>query len=35
MVAFSGGVDSAYLAWAATHVLGRDRALCITADSPS
>ena len=35
VVAFSGGVDSAYLAWAATHVLGRDRALCVTADSPS
>ena len=35
IVAFSGGVDSAYLAWAATQVLGRDRALCITADSPS
>jgi pyridinium-3,5-biscarboxylic acid mononucleotide sulfurtransferase len=35
IVAFSGGVDSAYLAWAATDVLGRDRALCITADSPS
>jgi uncharacterized protein len=35
IVAFSGGVDSAYLAWAATRVLGRDRALCITADSPS
>ena len=35
IVAFSGGVDSAYLAWAATEVLGRDRALCITADSPS
>jgi uncharacterized protein len=35
VVAFSGGVDSAYLAWAATHVLGRDRVLCITADSPS
>ena len=34
IVAFSGGVDSAYLAWAATHVLG-DAALCITADSPS
>jgi uncharacterized protein len=28
-------VDSAYLAWAATEVLGRERALCITADSPS
>jgi uncharacterized protein len=35
IVAFSGGVDSAYLAWAATHVLGRNRTLCITADSPS
>jgi uncharacterized protein len=35
IVAFSGGVDSAYLAWAATQVLGRDRALSITADSPS
>ncbi len=34
VVAFSGGVDSAYLAWAATHVLG-NAALCITADSPS
>ena len=35
IVAFSGGVDSAYLAWAATEVLGRERTLCITADSPS
>jgi len=35
VVAFSGGVDSAYLAWAATEVLGQSRALCITADSPS
>ena len=34
VVAFSGGVDSAYLAWAATHVLG-DAALCVTAESPS
>ena len=34
IVAYSGGVDSAYLAWAATQVLG-DRALCITADSAS
>jgi len=34
IVAFSGGVDSAYLAWAATDVLG-DNALCVTADSPS
>lgn len=34
LVAFSGGVDSAYLAWAATTILG-PRALCVTADSPS
>ena len=34
IVAYSGGVDSAYLALAATRVLG-DRALCVTADSPS
>jgi uncharacterized protein len=34
IVAYSGGVDSAYLAWAATRVLG-PRALCVTADSPS
>ena len=34
IVAFSGGVDSTYLAWAATQALG-DAALCITADSPS
>jgi uncharacterized protein len=34
VVAFSGGVDSAYLAWAATDVLG-DKALCVTAESAS
>jgi uncharacterized protein len=34
IVAFSGGVDSAYLAWVAHEVLG-DRALAVTADSPS
>ena len=34
VVAFSGGVDSAYLAWAATQILG-PAALCVTADSPS
>jgi uncharacterized protein len=34
IIAYSGGVDSAYLAVAATRVLG-SRALCITADSPS
>jgi len=34
LVAFSGGVDSAYLAYAARESLG-DAALCVTADSPS
>jgi uncharacterized protein len=34
IVAFSGGTDSAYLVWAAHHVLG-DRALAVTADSAS
>jgi pyridinium-3,5-biscarboxylic acid mononucleotide sulfurtransferase len=34
IVAFSGGTDSAYLAWAATSVLG-GAAQCITAESPS
>jgi uncharacterized protein len=34
LVAYSGGVDSAYLAWAATSALGQ-RAVCVTADSPS
>ncbi|MCC7010832.1 MAG: ATP-dependent sacrificial sulfur transferase LarE [Acidobacteria bacterium] len=34
VVAYSGGVDSAFLAWAATRALG-DRALSITADSDS
>lgn len=34
VVAFSGGVDSAYLAYVASTELG-PRALCITADSPS
>ncbi len=34
IVAFSGGADSAYLAWAATRRLGT-RALCVTAESPS
>jgi len=34
IVAFSGGTDSAYLAWAAHQVLGRN-ALAITADSAS
>jgi uncharacterized protein len=34
VVGFSGGVDSAYLAYMANHVLGRN-ALCVTAISPS
>ncbi len=34
LVAFSGGADSAYLAWAAYRTLG-ERALAITALSPS
>ncbi len=34
IVAYSGGTDSAYLAWAAHQALGA-RALAITADSPS
>ena len=34
IIAYSGGVDSAFLAIAATRVLG-ERALCVTADSPS
>lgn len=33
-IAYSGGIDSAYLAWAANQVLG-DRAIAITADSAS
>lgn len=34
LVAYSGGVDSAYLAWKTHQVLGED-ALAVTADSPS
>ena len=34
IVAYSGGTDSAYLAWAAKQALG-ENALAITADSPS
>src|SRR5512144_1258581 len=34
IVAYSGGTDSAYLAWAAHQALG-DRAVAITADSAS
>lgn len=35
VVAFSGGVDSALLAWVANDTLGRDAARCVTAVSPS
>src|SRR4051812_31771124 len=35
VVAFSGGADSAFLAWGANDVLGPSRALAITAVSPS
>jgi uncharacterized protein len=35
IVAFSGGTDSAYLAWAAHRVLGAEGALAVTADSAS
>ena len=35
LVAFSGGVDSALLAWVARDVLGRDHASAVTAVSPS
>ena len=35
MVAYSGGVDSAYLAWAAHSVLGPEKMIAVLADSPS
>jgi uncharacterized protein len=35
VVAFSGGADSAFLAWVATDTLGSDHVLCGTAVSPS
>lgn len=35
VVAFSGGADSAFLAWVATDTLGVERALAVTAVSPS
>src|SRR5580658_11197323 len=34
IVAYSGGTDSAYLAWAATQALG-ENAIAVTADSAS
>ena len=35
VVAFSGGADSAFVAWVATDTLGVDNVLCATAVSPS
>lgn len=35
VVAFSGGADSAFLAWVATDELGAERVRCVTAVSPS
>jgi uncharacterized protein len=35
VVAFSGGADSAFLAWVATDTLGPEQARCVTAVSPS
>lgn len=35
LVAYSGGVDSVYLAWEAVQALGRDRVLAVTGLSPS
>jgi uncharacterized protein len=35
LVAFSGGADSAFLAWVATDTLGPDLVRCVTAVSPS
>lgn len=35
LVAFSGGVDSSYVAYVATSELGRERALCVTGESAS
>ena len=35
VVAFSGGADSAFLAWVATDTLGPGSVRCVTAVSPS
>ena len=35
VVAFSGGADSAFLAWVATETLGSEQVRCVTAVSPS
>jgi uncharacterized protein len=35
VVAFSGGADSAFVAWMATQTLGAEQVLCVTAVSPS
>ena len=34
-MAFSGGADSSFLAWVAHDTLGPDRAVAVTAVSPS
>ncbi|MDG2113344.1 MAG: TIGR00268 family protein, partial [Actinomycetota bacterium] len=34
VVAFSGGADSAFLAWVAHDTLGADQVQCVTAVSP-
>jgi pyridinium-3,5-biscarboxylic acid mononucleotide sulfurtransferase len=35
LIAYSGGADSAYLAWAAQHAIGPENTIAITADSAS
>ena len=35
LVAYSGGVDSSYVAYVATDTLGPESALCVTGESPS
>ena len=35
VVAFSGGADSAFLAWVAHDTMGPEQALAVTAVSPS
>ena len=35
LVAFSGGVDSSFLTWAAVDALGKDNVIAVTAESPT